>query len=166
MSRPAKSNPNSRSVHTKNCFSKQPYPMIKMNKADHTAFNKKKPSIVLLNRHSSHHNSSTVVFKPKKNKDFVVTDAVLKNEGETSNILLFCSTSKIRIRCPLELWYISNSVFSVCRYYGCLGLRGGNLLPPYERVLISLLEVITLIWIISRREMYSDQLESTHLKLL
>ena len=82
MSRPTQSNPNSRSMHTKNNFSlKHAHMHIKTNLISRNAGYRRKPSASLIERQNANHNSHPIVFKSKKNKDFIVTDAVLKNEG-------------------------------------------------------------------------------------
>lgn len=81
MSRDAQNNPNSRSVHTKNYFSKKRQPFLKLSSVGHTAVNKRKPSFVQLNRHHTDRGSHDIVFKPKRTKDYIITDVVLKNEG-------------------------------------------------------------------------------------
>lgn len=82
MSRPAQSNPNSRSVHTKNSFSsKHAVLHIKTNLISHNANYRKKPSASLIEKQNADNSCHPIVFKSKKNKDFIVTDAVLKNEG-------------------------------------------------------------------------------------
>lgn len=81
MSRVAQSNPNSRSIHTKNFFSKNQRPTPKSSLAGHNAVNRRKPSFVQLTRHHSDRGPHEIVFKPKRRKDYIVTDVVLKNEG-------------------------------------------------------------------------------------
>ena len=84
MSRVAQSNPNSRSIHTKNFFSKNQRPTPKSSLAGHTTVNKRKPSFVQLTRHHSDRGPHEIVFKPKRRKDYIVTDVVLKNEGNNA----------------------------------------------------------------------------------
>ena len=88
MSRPTQSNPNSRSVHTKNNFSAKHAPLhIKTNLINRNAGYRRKPSASLIEQQNADHNSHPIVFKSKKNKDFIITDAVLKSEGMESTVV-------------------------------------------------------------------------------
>ena len=140
MSRPAQSNPNSRSVHTKNSFSsKNAFLHIKTNLINRNPGYRRKSSASLIEQQNSDHNSHPIVFKSKKNKDFIVTDAVLKSEGTNSTVIsrsLFYSSGLALI--------FDFIIVLPPRYNRCTGIRGGNLCPLDESVYDILLEVNSL----------------------